>query len=662
MRPLSRILVANRGEIARRVFRTCRAMGIGTVAVYSDVDRDAPFVAESDVAVALGGAVPAESYLNMDALLGAAARTGADAIHPGYGFLAESAEFARRCAEAGLVFVGPPPAAIAAMGSKIAARERMAAVGVPVLPGAAVTSTAPDALRAAADAVGWPLVVKASAGGGGKGMHVVRVPEALAEAVASAARESAAAFGDATLLLERYLDAPRHVEVQVFGDSHGNVVALFERECSIQRRHQKIVEECPSPAVDEPLRQALSAAAVAAARSVGYVGAGTVEFLLAPDRSFYFLEMNTRLQVEHPVTEAVTGLDLVALQIRVAQGEPLPAEALQPIRLGHAIEARLCAEDPRRDFLPVTGGVHRFFVPPGPGIRVDAGIADGSTVTRHYDSLLAKVVAHAVTRREAAARLAAALAGMQLHGLVTNRDLLVRVLRHEAFLAGATDTAFLERHHAASLDAPLADAAAERLHAVAAALAGMAARRAAATALRFAPPGWRNNPSQDQETVFDGSDGPIAVRYRFGREGLSVAVDGAPLRRARLESATAERVVLDIDGLRRGFDVHRVDDVAFVDSPLGHSALRERERFPSPGEAMAEGTLLAPMPGVVVRVDAEVGQDVAPGAVVAVLEAMKMEHRVTAPHAGRVAELRVRAGQAVEAGVVLAVIEKQAAS
>jgi acetyl/propionyl-CoA carboxylase alpha subunit len=656
---MRKLLVANRGEIARRVFRTCREMGIATVAVFSDADRAAPFVAEADEAVALGGATAAESYLRVDAILDAARRTGADAVHPGYGFLAENAAFAQRCAEAGLVFVGPPADAIAAMGSKIAARGRMHAAGVPVLPGAAVADVAPAALRALADQVGWPILVKASAGGGGKGMRIVRTPEALEEAVASAAREAHASFGDGTLLLERYLDAPRHVEVQVFGDGHGNVAALFERECSIQRRHQKIVEECPSPAVDELLRSALCAAAVAAARSVNYVGAGTVEFLLAADRSFYFLEMNTRLQVEHPVTECVTGLDLVRLQLLVAQGDPLPARALHPSRSGHAIEARLYAEDPLRDFLPVTGTIHRFEIGAAPGLRVDSGVADGSVVGLHYDPLLAKVIAHAPTRGEAAARLAAALAGMRLHGLVTNRDLLVRVLRHPEFLSGATDTHFLERHDPATLGAPLADAAAERVHAVAAALAAVAERRSAAAVLGFAPPGWRNNPSQPQESAFEGRGGQLRVGYRFERSGLAVSVDGVALA-VRLGDWSPARVEIEIEGIRRVCHVQRVGDVSYVDSALGHSALRGVDRFPPPAaEAVPEGTLVAPMPGVVVRIDARLGDEVAQGAVVAVLEAMKMEHRVTAPHGGRVAELRVREGQAVEAGVVLAVIANE---
>jgi acetyl/propionyl-CoA carboxylase alpha subunit len=500
-------------------------------------------------------------------------------------------------------------------------------------------------------------MVKASAGGGGRGLRVVRAPEALDDAIDSAAREAAAAFGDGTLLLERWLEAPRHVEVQIFADAHGEGVSLFERECSIQRRHQKIVEECPSPAVDARLREALGRAAVAAARAVGYVGAGTVEFLLAPDRSFYFLEMNTRLQVEHPVTECVTGLDLVRLQILVAQGERLPSEARQPGLRGHAIEARLYAEDPSNGFLPATGTVERFRVEPQPGLRVDAGIADGSLVSRHYDPLLAKLVVHAPTRAEAAARLAAAIERMRLHGVVSNRDLLAGVLRHPEFLAGRTDTAFLDRHAVAELAAGTT-AEAEGLHALAAALAGAAARRAEAPELAFAPSGWRNNPSQPQHASFEGQHGRIELSYRFQRSRLEATIGPQPIDLSLVE-AQAEGVVLEVGGVRRRFEVRRVASTWYVDSPLGHSTLRERERFAeAAGGEQAAGELLAPMPGVVVRLPARAGDSVESGAVVAVLEAMKMEHRVLAPRAGRLAELRVAEGQTVEAGAVLAVIEE----
>ncbi len=471
--PITSLLVANRGEIARRIFRTARAMGITCVAVYSDADADSPHVAEADLAVRLPGASPTDTYLRTDLLLDAAVRSGADAIHPGYGFLSESAAFASAVIESGLTWVGPPPAAIAAMGSKIGSKEMMRAAGVPTLP--SITVPAGGVVDPSeADALGWPLLVKASAGGGGRGMRIVESPDALAEAVAGAEREAESAFGDGTVFLEQYLLDPRHIEVQVLADAHGDVVALCERECSIQRRHQKIIEESPSPVITPDQRAVLGDAAVAAARAVGYTNAGTVEFVLGStganrgadgraggvqESDFFFLEMNTRLQVEHPVTETVTGLDLVRVQLLVAQGDALPGEvhaaAIRGPR-GHAIEARLYAEDPAADWLPSTGTLHRFEVPgadtggTGTGhdvaIRVDSGVESGSTVSPNYDPMLAKVIVHAPTRTEAVASLARVLAGSTIHGVTTNRDLLVRILRHPAFVAGDIDTGFLDRH------------------------------------------------------------------------------------------------------------------------------------------------------------------------------------------------------------------------
>jgi propionyl-CoA carboxylase alpha chain len=652
---IRKLLVANRGEIARRVFRTCRAMGIATVAVHSDPDAHAPFVREADEAVPLGGAAPAESYLRIDALVEAARRTGADAVHPGYGFLSEDARFARAVLDAGLVFVGPPPPAIEAMGSKLAAKAMMADAGVPVLATAEVRP-GDDGLAEAAERLGWPLLVKASAGGGGRGMRVVRRPEDLAEAVAGAAREAAAAFGDGTVFLEPWIEAPRHVEVQVMADRHGTVVSLFERECSIQRRHQKVVEEAPSPAVDPALRARLGEAAVAAARAVGYEGAGTVELLLMADGSFAFLEMNTRLQVEHPVTEGVTGLDLVRLQLLVAAGEPLPPEAVAPRLEGHAIEARLYAEDPSGGYLPATGTLARFAVPPGDGVRVDAGVEDGSVVGPHYDPMLAKVIAVAPTRAEAAARLAAALAGARLHGVTTNRDLLVGVLRSDEFLAGATDTAFLERHPPAELEAARRTPVGERASAAAAALALAALARRDAVVLPTLPSGWRNNPSGLQEAAFSGREGRLDVAYRFGRDGVELTVGGEGVD-ARVWSAAPQAVDLELDGVRRRFDVSVVDGVAHVDSPVGSFSLGVLERLPVPVPEVAAGSLVAPMPGTVVRVAADLGASVSAGEVLVVLEAMKMEHAVASPGDGRVAEVRVAVGQVVDTGAVLAVVE-----
>ncbi|WP_173091548.1 acetyl/propionyl/methylcrotonyl-CoA carboxylase subunit alpha [Actinomadura verrucosospora] len=647
---INRVLVANRGEIARRVFRACRDLGIGTVAVHSDPDAGAPYVREADAAVRLPGASPAETYLAAAKVVDAARRAGADAVHPGYGFLSENAAFAQAVLDAGLTWIGPPPAAIAAMGSKIEAKKLMAAAGVPVLP---------ELDPAQVTAADLPLLVKASAGGGGRGMRIVRVLDELADAVAGARREAESAFGDPTVFCEPLLENARHIEVQIIADAHGTVVALGERECSIQRRHQKIIEEAPSPAVGDDLRDALCEAAENAARAIEYVGAGTVEFMLAQDGRFYFLEVNTRLQVEHPVTECVYGVDLVRMQIECAEGVPLPDDDVEP--RGHAIEVRLYAEDPAHDWRPASGTLHtfevpgadaEFAVPPSFGLRLDSGVESGSEVGVHYDPMLAKVIAWGPTRAAAARRLAAALRGARVHGLTTNRDLLVRILEEPAFLAGDTDTGYLDRIGLDVLAAPLADAEAAELSALAAALAAAAGARASAGVLGGLPSGWRNVRSQPQRRSFDGPHGRIDVDYRLGRDGL--ASDLCP--GTALVSAVPDRVVLDRDGLRETFTVATAGDGVFVDSRLGPVALRAVPRFTDPSAQIAPGSLLAPMPGTVVRVETEPGAAVAEGQTLVVLEAMKMEHRIAAPAAGTVAELNVEAGRQVESGAVLAVI------
>ncbi|HEV7212511.1 MAG TPA: biotin carboxylase N-terminal domain-containing protein [Blastococcus sp.] len=654
------LLVANRGEIALRVIRTAREMDIATVAVYSDPDAGAPFVAAADHAVRLPGASPADTYLRGDLLIAAARATGADAVHPGYGFLSENAGFARACADAGLVFVGPSPEAIEAMGSKTAAKERMAAAGVPVLPGVligAAGETDAAALAEAADGIGYPVLVKAAYGGGGRGMRIVHCAAELAEAVDGARREAASSFGNDTVFLERFVERPRHIEVQVFGDSHGTVVHLFERECSIQRRYQKIIEEAPSPAVSPELRAELGAAAVAAAKAIDYVGAGTVEFVMDQDGRFFFLEVNTRLQVEHPVTEAVTGLDLVRVQLQVADGEPLPAEVTGAVLTGHAIEARLYAEDVPAGFLPATGIVHRFAVPALPGVRVDAGVADGSAVAVHYDPMLAKVIAYGPTRDAACRLLARALADTRVHGVTTNRDLLVGILREDEFRRGDIDTAYLTRHDPVDLGAARDPETTLRVHALAAALAGAAGRRATARVQATVPSGWRNVPNEDQLTSFTAGGREVHVRYRFGRDGLRASVDGVPPDVA-VGSSSPERVRLTVDGVGRTVDVHRVGEAVYLDSSLGATELFELERFPEPQSAEEAGSLHAPMPGTVVRVEVAEGQHVRAGAVVVVLEAMKMEHVVRAPTDGVVAALHAEAGLTVDTGHVLAVVHE----
>jgi acetyl/propionyl-CoA carboxylase alpha subunit len=651
---MRKLLVANRGEIARRIFRTAREMGIATVAVHSTADASSLFVAEADEAVWLPGNAPGETYLRADLVVAAAVRAGADAVHPGYGFLSENASFAQAVLDAGLTWVGPPPSAIEAMGSKLGAKRMMRDAGVPTLPWA-------ESVEGAAE-VGYPLLVKASAGGGGRGMRIVRSAAELAEAVEGAAREAGSAFGDATVFLERYLEAPRHVEIQVFADSHGNVVSLFERECSIQRRHQKIVEESPSPAVDDDLRQRMGDAAVAAARAVGYVGAGTVEFVLDDSAGssgghFAFLEMNTRLQVEHPVTELVTGIDLVRLQLLVADGHPLPPIALAPTVNGHAIEVRLYAEDAENGFLPVTGTLRQFDL--GSSVRVDSGFAAGDVISTFYDPMLAKVIAHGPTRAEAAARLAAALREARISGVTTNRDLLVRILQDREFLAGDTDTAYLDRNDPATLGAPLLDDDGARVHAIAATLAVQSANRQDARVWRQLPSGWRNNPSQPESIVLERRGAEVTVTYAFRRDGLDMWVDDVAVD-VNVYSSAPDLVDVSVDAVRRRCHVLRDGDVVDVDSPLGSSTHHVVPRFADPAAVLAAGSLTAPMPGAVVRVLVAAGDEVTAGQTLVVLEAMKMEHAVHAPAAGVVTELRVQPGQQVDAGSVLVVVDADA--
>jgi propionyl-CoA carboxylase alpha chain len=676
---LSRVLVANRGEIARRVFRTCRALGLSTVAVYSDADAASPHVAEADVAVRLPGAASADTYLRADLLVAAALRSEADAVHPGYGFLSENAAFARAVEQAGLTWIGPPPAAIEAMGSKIEAKRLMAAAGVPVL-----SQLDPETLTEA----DLPVLIKASAGGGGRGMRVVRTLADLPGELTAAAAEAESAFGDPAVFCEPYVECGRHIEVQLLADADGTIWTAGERECSIQRRHQKIIEEAPSPLVQQrpEMRERLFSAARAAAAAVGYVSAGTVEFLAADDGRFWFLEMNTRLQVEHPVTEATTGLDLVALQLQIAAGLPLADGAEQkggpPPVTGHAIEARLYAEDPAAGWQPQSGVLRRFEVPGVsaefetagcgglPLLRLDSGVRSGSEVGIFYDPMLAKVIAWAPDREQAASALAAALARARIHGLTTNRDLLVRVLRHPAFLAGETDTAFLEQHDLSALAAPLADQAARRLSALAAALADAATRQARARVLGGLPSGWRNVPSQLQRKDYalpgtssghrrsgrageSGGPGRYEVGYRLTRGGLVTDGYGDP----RLVSMAPDLVELEVAGVLRRFEIASYPGLTCVDSALGPVALEPLSRFTDPASQAAAGSLLAPMPGTVARVGVSVGEHVAAGQPLLWLEAMKMEHVIAAPAAGVVIELPAAPGRQVEVGSVLAVVK-----
>jgi 3-methylcrotonyl-CoA carboxylase alpha subunit len=660
------VLVANRGEIARRVFRTARRMGIATIAVYSDADAEALHVREADRAVRLGPAPARESYLNAKAVLDAALKTGAPAIHPGYGFLSENADFAEAVIAAGLVWIGPPPSAIRAMGLKDAAKRLMAEAGVPVTPGYLGEDQSPERLATEAAGIGYPVLIKAVAGGGGKGMKRVDTAADFPEALASAKREAAAAFGDDRVLLETYVTRPRHIEVQVFGDGQGEIVHLFERDCSLQRRHQKVVEEAPAPGMDAKTRAAVTGAAIKAAKAVGYVGAGTVEFIadaskgLKPDR-IWFMEMNTRLQVEHPVTEAVTGQDLVEWQFHVAAGQPLPLSQDQIQLNGWAMEARLYAEDPAKGFLPSIGPLEHFRLPTEE-VRVDTGVEEGGEVSQFYDPMIAKLIAHGETREEAAERLADACREVEVWPVRTNAAFLARCLDHPDFVAGEVDTGFIGARLEALVEvAPSADA-------VTAALALAAEDAAAETGLpsegdRFSP--WQATP--------DGLygfrlNGPARVGHRVEMDGATVTGEARPLLAGewrwlvgageRLEEAAVlhEQVVV---GERRalGFVRTEIGAVLFDDGAALELREVEARGVAAATSAGADGTLRAPMPGRIVAVPVEAGQTVAKGRPVVVLEAMKMEHALTAPFDGVVAELPVRLGDQVTEGALLAKVQ-----
>ncbi|MEU3659303.1 biotin carboxylase N-terminal domain-containing protein [Streptomyces sp. NPDC032940] len=612
---ITSVLVANRGEIACRVFRTCRESGIRTVAVYSDADEHALHARVADAAVRLPGTASADTYLRGDLIVKAAIAAGADAVHPGYGFLSENADFARAVTDAGLVWIGPPPEAIEAMASKTRAKDLMG-----VAPLDRDTLTEAD----------LPVLVKAAAGGGGRGMRVVRHLAGLDAELTAARAEAASAFGDGEVFVEPYVENGRHVEVQVLADTHGTVWALGTRDCSLQRRHQKVIEEAPAPGLTPELTAELHALAVRAARAVDYAGAGTVEFLVA-DGKAHFLEMNTRLQVEHPVTEAVFGIDLVALQLRIAEGHALEADP--PPARGHAVEARLYAEDPAQGWAPQTGRLHRLAVPDG--IRLDTGYTDGDDIGVHYDPMLAKAVAHAPTRAEAVRRLAGALERAAIHGPVTNRDLLVRSLRHEEFTSARMDTGFYDRHLTA-----LTEPAPDPLAPLAAALADAHGRS------RFG--GWRNVPSQPQVKRYAMAGEEHEVRYHHTRDGLTA--DGV-----RVVHADAARVVLERDGVRRTYDIARYGDRIHVND----TALTALPRFPDPTAQHAPGSLLAPMPGTVVRIAEGLteGTPVQAGQPLLWLEAMKMEHKITAPATGTLTALNAVPGQQVTVGSLLAVVQ-----
>ncbi|MFF0210661.1 acetyl/propionyl/methylcrotonyl-CoA carboxylase subunit alpha [Streptomyces althioticus] len=656
------VLVANRGEIAVRVERTLRSLGVRSVAVYSDADADARHVREADTAVRIGPAPAAESYLSADRLLEAAARTGARAVHPGYGFLAENAEFARACEAAGLAFIGPPADAIALMGDKIRAKETVKAAGVPVVPGSSGSGLTDGQLVDAAREIGMPVLLKPSAGGGGKGMRLVRDEARLAEEIAAARREARASFGDDTLLVERWIDRPRHIEIQVLADGHGNVVHLGERECSLQRRHQKIVEEAPSVLLDEATRAAMGEAAVQAARSCGYRGAGTVEFIVPggdPSR-YYFMEMNTRLQVEHPVTELVTGLDLVEWQLRVAAGERLPF-GQDDVRLtGHAVEARLCAEDPARGFLPSGGTVLRLREPQGDGVRTDSGLTEGTQVGSLYDPMLSKVIAYGPDRATALRKLRAALAGTVTLGVQTNAGFLRRLLAHPAVVSGDLDTGLVERE----ADSLVGGEVPAEVYAAAALLRQAALEPAAASGWRDpfdAADGWRMGGGRawTAHPLRVAGHDPVTVRVRATADGgTELLLPGAdtPLR-ASAGPLEGHRFTCALDGVAHTFAA--LPDGSWLGRDGDAWQVRDHDPVAASltraGQAGAD-SLTAPMPGTVTVVKVAVGDEVDAGQSLLVVEAMKMEHVISAPHAGTVTELDVSPGTTVAMDQVLAVI------
>ncbi|BCW89004.1 Acetyl-/propionyl-coenzyme A carboxylase alpha chain [Alphaproteobacteria bacterium SO-S41] len=650
------VLVANRGEIARRVMRTARRLGLRTIAVYSDADRDAWHVADADEAVHIGGSAAKDSYLRIDAIIEAARQTGAAAIHPGYGFLSEKAEFADACAAAGIAFIGPPASAIRAMGLKDAAKDIVGKAGVPVVPGYQGDDQSTERLQAEAGRTGYPVLIKAVAGGGGKGMRRVDAEAEFVKALEGAKREAMAAFGDDRVLIEKYVTRPRHIEIQVFADAHGNAVHLFERDCSLQRRHQKVIEEAPAPGMPEAMRAAMGDAAVKAALAIGYRGAGTIEFIvdssegLRPD-GFFFMEMNTRLQVEHPVTEAITGLDLVELQLRIAAGEALPPQSAITL-CGHAVEARLYAEDPAKNFLPSIGTLRRLHLPAaGDGVRIDAGVREGDAVTMFYDPMIAKVVAHGTTRDEARQKLARVMEEVEVAGVRTNAAFVAKCLRHPGFASGDIDTGFIDRHMKELAPKPGA-ASGETLALAAVATLLESAGKADAASPWAVEDGFRLGGAGFDLVEFVSGDETIGVRVTRPAGGWRVEVGGAAFDGAlrlngnrltgslggRSVHAWVERAGNTVTLIRDGetrvlalFDPFDVDDTA----------------------ADTGSTVLSPMPGKIVQVLAEPGQQVKRGAALAVLEAMKMEHTLTAPADRKIAEVPVSVGDQVTEGSVI---------
>jgi len=653
---LDKVVIANQGEIALRILRACHTLGIRTVAVHSTVDRNLKHVAMADESVCIGPAPSSESYLNIPALIAAAEVTDAQAIHPGYGFLSENADFADACAAAGITFIGPPASAIRAMGDKSAAKALMARAGVPLTPGYHGDQQEPAFLRAQADAIGYPVLIKASAGGGGKGMRKVERSEDFVNALASCQREAASAFGNDHVLVEKYVERPRHIEIQVFGDSHGDAVYLFERDCSVQRRHQKVLEEAPAPGMSAERRAAMGQAAVDAARAVGYIGAGTVEFIAGPDGDFYFMEMNTRLQVEHPVTEYITGTDLVEWQLRVAAGQPMPLRQEQLAIHGHAIEARLYAEDADRGFLPSTGTLRRLRLPtPSAHVRVDTGVEEGDSITPYYDPMIAKLIVWDVDRDAALRRMSQALADCQVVGVTTNAGFLRRLVNTDSFANAKLDTALIEREQAALSTVGDSDDALWQL----AAIAAVASTARAGSDARDphspwqAQDGWRLGASAPRVLPLQQGERTHTLKVWAQADGWRVQRDDAAPATV-LGSADGQRMSVQLDGRRWQLQLLREGDQLYLFGADGQHRFTLHDPVGESDNAVADaGSLLAPMPGKIVATLVEAGTQVKRGTPLVVLEAMKMEHTLQAPADGTVKGYRAKAGDQVGDGAVL---------
>ena len=652
--PIKKLLVANRGEIARRIMRTAHDMGISTVAIFAEGDARAPFVNEADTAIFLEGRTSTETYLDVEKVINACKRSGADAVHPGYGFLSENEGFAQAIIDAGIKWIGPSPEVIGLMGDKLSAKNLMTEAGVPTLPAIEITDKL-DVLKAA-DEIGYPVLVKASAGGGGRGMRIVETKEDLEAAVEGAKREALNSFGDDTVFLEKWLDVSRHVEIQILGDTHGNLVHCFERECSIQRRHQKIIEEAPSPAVTEDIRERMGAAAIAAAKKLGYSSAGTVEFLLSGDE-FWFLEVNARLQVEHPVTEEIIGKDLVREQIRVAEGEPLSFSQEELSIDGHAIEARLYAENPEKNFLPSPGPVIAWEPSTIGRARFDSGVETGSIITTEFDPMIAKVTVHAPTRREAAARLARVLETTRIQGLTTNRDFLVNTLRTDEYISGDTTTDFIERVNPDRVITK--DQEALQSAAIAIAIESQAKRRANAKINKRIRGGWRNSTMPDEELTLEAYGEEIKLRYKSNRDNSFNFSFEETSHVVTVIDSGCGGVEIDIDGQRSQYTLDKIGEEWLVHSTFCDFEFKELPRYPISSSDDFGGGLVAPMPGAILSIDIKPGDTVKKGDVLVILEAMKMEHRITAPRDGIVGSVQTEVGEQVENEQLLVTLEEE---